>query len=284
MVKNYFLWRNRVPLLGAALLLISIHLLWSGVRPDQRAAKPRGLVMAALAPVQSAAARMASGAGGIVQDYLDLVGVRQENARLRAQLAREQTQQARLAELEVENRHLSDLLELKQALALKVAAANVIGADASGLARSVVLEGGAEQGFAPGMAVLSTAGVVGKIIAVGPSSSRVLLINDHNSALDAFDQRSRVRGIIAGVVEDGLVMKYVDRSEDVKPGDTIVTSGLDGIFPRGLLVGEVTAVRREGPGLFLNVEVAPAADFHGLEQVLVVSQRIPQPPPAEPKG
>lgn len=283
-MKNYFLWRNRVPLLGAALLLVSIHLLWSGVRPNQRAARPRGLVMAALAPVQMAAARMASGAGSVVEDYLDLVGVRQENARLRAELAREQTQQARVAELEVENRHLSDLLELKQALALKAAAANVIGADASGLARSVVLAGGADQGFAPGMAVLSTAGVVGKTIAVGPSSSRVLLIDDHNSALDAFDQRSRVRGIIAGVVEDGLVMKYVDRSEDVKPGDTIVTSGLDGIFPRGLLVGEVTAVRREGPGLFLTVEVAPAADFHRLEQVLVVTQRIPEPPPAVPKS
>jgi rod shape-determining protein MreC len=283
-VKNYFLWRNRVLLMGAALLLVSAHLLWSGVRPDQRAARPRGIVMAALAPVQVAAARLASGAGGIVHDYLDLVGARQENVRLRAALAREQTQQARLAELEVENRHLSDLLELKQALALKAAAANVIGADASGLARSVVLQGGADEGFAPGMAVLSTAGVVGKIIAVGPSSSRVLLIDDHNSALDAFDQRSRVRGIIAGVVDDGLVMKYVDRSEDVNPGDTIVTSGLDGIFPRGLLVGEVTAVRREGPGLFLTVEVEPAADFHNLEQVLVVTQRIAEPPPVEPKG
>jgi rod shape-determining protein MreC len=283
-VKNYFLWRNRVPLLGAALLLLSIHLLWSGVRPDQRAARPRGLVMAALAPVQTAISRMAGGADGIFHDYFDLVGVRQENLRLRAALAREQAQQARLAELEAENRHLSDLLELKQALALKAAAANVIGADASGLARSLVLEGGADQGFSPGMAVLSTAGVVGKIIAVGPSSSRVLLIDDHNSALDAFDQRSRVRGIIAGVVEDGLVMKYVDRSEDVKAGDTIVTSGLDGIFPRGLLVGEVTAVRREGPGLFLTVEVAPAADFHNLEQVLVVTQRIPEPPPVMPRG
>jgi rod shape-determining protein MreC len=283
-VKNHFLWRNRVLITGAILLLISAHFLWSGVRPDQRAAKPRGLVMEGLAPVQIAAARLTDGGAGIIHDYFDLVGVQRENTRLRADLAREQTQRARLAELEVENLHLSDLLELKQALALKSAAANVIGADASGLARTVVVEGGADQGFAAGMAVLSTEGVVGKLIAVGPTSSRVLLINDHNSALDAFDQRSRVRGIVAGVVDDGLTMKYVDRSEDVKNGDTIVTSGLDGIFPRGLLVGEVTAVLREGPGLFLTVNVAPAADFRRLEQVLVVTQRIPQPPPAEPKG
>jgi rod shape-determining protein MreC len=282
-VKNYFLWRNRVPIMGAVLLLISAHFLWSGVRPDQRVAKPRGLVMEGLAPVQIAAARLTEGGTGIIHDYLDLVGVQQENTRLRADLAREQTQRARLAELEAENIHLGDLLELKQALALKAVAANVIGADASGLARTLVLAGGADQGFEAGMGVLSTEGVVGKLIAVGPSSSRVLLINDHNSALDAFDQRSRVRGIVAGIVDDGLVIKYVDRSEDVKRGDTIVTSGLDGIFPRGLLVGQVTAVR-EGPGLFLTVNVAPAADFHRLEQVLIVTQRIPQPPPAEPKG
>jgi rod shape-determining protein MreC len=283
-VKNYFLWRNRVPITGAVLLLISAHFLWSGVAPDQRVAKPRGLVMEAVAPMQSAAARLADGGAGVIHDYLDLVGVQRENARLRAELAREETQRARLAELEAENRHLSDLLELKQALALSSAAADVIGADASGLARTLVVEGGSDHDFEAGMAVLSTEGVVGKLIAVGPTSSRVLLINDHNSALDTFDQRSRVRGIVAGVVDDGLVMKYVDRSEDVKSGDTIVTSGLDGIFPRGLLVGEVTTVTREGTGLFLTVNVAPAADFRRLEQVLVVTQRIPQPPPAEPKG
>ena len=283
-MKNYFLWRNRIPITGAALLLISAHFLWSGVLPDQRAAKPRGLVMEALAPLQVAAARLADGGAGIFHDYFDLVGVQRENARLRAELAREETQRARLAELEAENLHLSDMLELKQALALKSTAANVIGGDASGLARTLVLAGGADQSFEAGMAVLSTEGVVGKLIAVGPSSSRVLLINDHNSALDAFDQRSRVRGIVAGVVDDGLVMKYVDRSEDVKSGDTVVTSGLDGIFPRGLLVGEVTSVVREGPGLFLTVNIAPAADFRRLEQVLVVTQRMPQPPPAEPKS
>jgi rod shape-determining protein MreC len=282
-VKNYFLWRNRIPITGAVLLLISAHFLWSGVRPDQRVAKPRSLVMAAVAPLQIAAARLTDGASGIFHDYIALAGAERENVRLRAELARDQAERARTVELETENLRLGELLELKQALELKSAAANVIGADASGLARTLVVEGGADQDFEPGMAVLSTAGVVGKLIAVGPGSSRVLLINDHNSALDAFDQRSRVRGIVAGVVDDGLVLKYVDRSEDVKRGDSIVTSGLDGVFPRGLLVGQVTSVVREGPGLFLTVNVAPAADFHRLEQVLIVTQRLPQPPP-EPKG
>jgi len=125
------------------------------------------------------------------------------------------------------------------------------------------------------MAVLSNQGVVGKIIAVSPHASRVLLIDDHNSALDGFDQRSRARGIVAGLVDDGLILKYTDRSEDIRAGDPVVTSGLDGIFPRGLLVGTIKYVHREGPGLFLSVSIAPAVEFRGLEQVLIVTQ----PPP-----
>jgi rod shape-determining protein MreC len=78
------------------------------------------------------------------------------------------------------------------------------------------------------------------------------------------------------VVDDGLTMKYVDRSEDIKPGDTIVTSGMDGVFPRGLLVGQVGRVSQEGPGLFLNVEVKAAVDFRKLEQVLILTQKPPQ--------
>jgi rod shape-determining protein MreC len=78
------------------------------------------------------------------------------------------------------------------------------------------------------------------------------------------------------VVEDGLIMKYVDRTEDVKAGDVVITSGMDGIFPRGLLVGEVVKVSQEGPGLFLNVQVKPAVDFRKLEQVLVLTQQPPQ--------
>ena len=156
-----------------------------------------------------------------------------------------------------------------------VVAAEVIGSDATGLARTLMISQGEDEGLKLGMAVLSNQGIVGKIIAVSPSSSKVLLIHDHNSALDAFDQRSRARGIISGVVDSGMVMKYVERGEDVKIGDTVISSGFDGIFPRGLLVGRVTAVERKG--LFLNVELATAVDFRRLEQVLVVTQ----PPPAQ---
>jgi rod shape-determining protein MreC len=205
------------------------------------------------------------------------VGVRQENVTLRKELAQLESQRARMTELEVENRHLSDLLELKEALDTPAVAANVIGGDAGGIERTLVLGEGSDSGLRRDLPVVSTEGVVGRLILVSPEAARVLLINDHNSALDAFDQRSRARGIVAGVVDDGLMMKYVDRSEDIKPGDTIVSSGVDGIFPRGLLVGRVARVSQEGPGLFLNVEVSPAVDFRKLEQVLILTGKPREP-------
>jgi rod shape-determining protein MreC len=259
-------------------MIISLHLVSTGVKPGDLASRPVSAMLSALSPVQGGLTGLSEGASSIVRNYFDLVDVRRENQRLKIQLAQVKGQQSHLTELEIENRHLSELLELKNALGLQAVGANVIGSDADGLSRTLVLGQGSNAGLKPGMPVLSNQGVVGKIIATSPGASRVLLINDHNSALDAFDQRTRARGIIAGVVDDGITMKYVDRSQDIKIGDVIVTSGLDGIFPRGLLVGTVKSLSRSGPGLFLGVTIAPAVDFRELEQVLVVTQ---MPPPLD---
>jgi rod shape-determining protein MreC len=267
-----------VVLTAGALLVFSLHMISAGIHRGDPLAIPAVSLLEALSPIQSATARLGEGATSVVQDYLDLVHVREQNLELRAELARVTADRARLAELQTENHHLADLLELKDALGMGAVAANVIGSDATGVARTLILGQGSSSGLRPGMAVLCNQGVVGKIITVSPHASRVLLIDDHNSALDGFDQRSRARGIVAGVVDDGLIMKYVDRTEDVRTGDTVVSSGLDGIYPRGLLVGTIKSVRREGPGLFVSVRISPAVDFRSLEQVLVVTQQPPQMP------
>ena len=233
--------------------------------------------MEAVKPLLVVESQMADDASDFLHNYFDLVSVHQENLRLEQQVAQLEGQQRRMVELEAENRHLADLLELRDALGTTAIAANVIGSDATGLSRTLLLSEGDRQGLRRDMAVISINGVVGKLIAVSHDAARVLLVSDHNSALDAFDQRSRARGIVAGVVEDGLAMKYVDRSEDIKPGDMVVTSGLDGIFPRGLLVGTVARVSKERPGLFLNVEVKAAVDFRELEQVMILTTRVPAP-------
>jgi rod shape-determining protein MreC len=231
--------------------------------------------MELMRPFQMMTSHFSHRTSSVYENYISSVDYRAENAKLKVQVARLQSDETRIQELENENHRLSELLELKQVLGLRAVAAEVIGSDATGLARTLMISQGEDEGLKLGMAVLSNQGIVGKIIAVSPSSSKVLLIHDHNSALDAFDQRSRARGIISGVVDNGMIMKYVERGEDVKIGDTVISSGFDGIFPRGLLVGRVTAVERKG--LFLNVELAAAVDFRRLEQVLVVTQ----PPPAQ---
>jgi rod shape-determining protein MreC len=262
--------------MGGALIILSLYLMTAGVRHGDRAAAPARGMLEVLRPVQAGTANFGEGLRFFYRDYLNLVHVRQENERLLAELARVKADQARMAELEQENRHLTELLELREVLGVDAIAASVIGSDATGLSHTLVLGQGSSSGLKPGMAVLSNEGVVGRIVATSPHASRVLLIDDHNSALDGLDQRSRARGIVAGVVDDGVIMKYVDRSEDIKTFDTIVTSGLDGIFPRGLLVGTVSGVHREGPGLFLTVQLAAAVHFRELEQVLVVRQQVPQ--------
>jgi len=275
-VRGTFLWRYRVVLTSGLLLLLALHLLSAGVAPGARAEKPSLVLLWLLKPVQTIEANLADDTTGFVHDYFDLVNVRHENVQLKQRVAELEGQRTRLAELEVENRHLSDLLELREVLAMRAVAARVIGDDTTGLSRTLILSQGSSSGLRRDMAVISTEGVVGKLIAVAPNASRVLLIDDHNSGLDAFDQRSRARGIVAGLLNGELTMKYVDRTEDVKPGDSVVTSGMDGIFPRGLLVGQITRVSQEGPGLFLNVDIRPAADFRKLEQVLILTQKPPE--------
>ncbi len=281
-MKGTFLWRHRVVLSSGILLLFALHMLSAGLAPGARAEKPSLVLLWILKPVQTIEANIAYDGTGFVHDYLDLVNVRRENLQLEQQVAELEGQRTRLAELEVENRHLSDLLELREVLAMPAVAARVIGSDANDLSRTLILSQGSSGGLRRDMAVISTTGVVGKLIAVAPNASRVLLINDHDSGLDAFDQRSRARGIVGGVLNGNLTMKYVDRTEDVKPGDSVVTSGMDGIFPRGLLVGEITRVSQEGPGLFLNIEIRAAADFRKLEHVLILTQKPPRLAPDNP--
>jgi rod shape-determining protein MreC len=274
-MRGTFLWRNRVLLTSGVLLILSLHLISTGVHPGDLAARPESAFLAVISPVTGTFTHLSDGASSVTRDYIDLIHVRSENALLRNELAKVKSDQARLAELEVENKHLAELLALRDALGTNAVAANVIGSDANGIQRTLVLASGSSNGLSPGMAVLANEGVVGKIIAVSPNASRVLMIDDHNSALDGFDQRTRARGIVAGLVDDGVIMKYADRSQDIRTGDSIVTSGLDGIFPRGLLVGTIKSVRRDGAGLFLGVKITPAVDFRQLEQVLILTQ----PPP-----
>jgi rod shape-determining protein MreC len=283
-VRGSFLWRNRVMLTGGLMLLLALHLISSGVSAEGRSGRPVLVLMEVMRPVQAFQSAVGDNLREFFSDYIELVGVREDNDRLRHQIAELQAEHTRLLELEVENHHLSDLLELRDALATQAVGARVIGEDATGLSRTLILSQGSSSGLHPQMAVVSTDGVVGKLITVSLNASRVLLMDDHDSGVDAIDQRSRARGIVAGMMDDGMMMKYVDRTGDVKPGDAVITSGMDGIFPGGLLIGQVGQVSQEGPGLFLNITVTPAVDFSKLDQVLVLTEKPPQMAAADGKA
>lgn len=273
--KDTFLWRNRVALGGGVLLLLAAHMISSGVRQGDALARPQGIVAEVLRPLQVASSRMEHSAADLFHDYFELANAARENVRLKEQIAQLNQRQASMVELELENHRLAELLDLKEAIDLKMVAADVIGSDATGMARTLILNQGGGSGLAPGMGVIATGGVVGKLIASSHNASRVMLLSDHNCAIDAFVQRSRARGIVSGVADDGIIMKYIERTGDIKVGDAVVTSGLDGVFPRGLLIGSVGAIERKGPGLFLNISIKPAADLRNLEQVLVIIQTPP---------
>ncbi|HSD11298.1 MAG TPA: rod shape-determining protein MreC [Candidatus Binatia bacterium] len=266
-----FLRRNQVLLSSGLFLLLSLALLAVN-RGRMRRFDPLGAVfLEVLRPLQSVTTQATGGLGNLWTHYVSLVGMEAENRELRLRLRRLEAERQRDVEIELENRRLARLLDFQGDVPSQVVTARVIGKDASGLFESFVLDRGERNGIKSGMAVVSADGVVGRIAQASPHASRVLLISDHNSGVDAIVQRTRARGIVEGALNRTCSMRYVKRGEEIDVNDVIVTSGLDGIFPKGILIGRVSGVTRKDFGLFQVAEVVPAVDFAKLEEVLVLT-------------
>ena len=141
---------------------------------------------------------------------------------------------------------------------------------ASSWFKSCLLDKGSADGVGKGMAVITPLGVVGQVVAVTPRTAKVLLLTDPNSGIDVLVQRTRARGIVSGTLDNGTVLKYVKRSEDVQEGDRLITAGTDGVFPKGMLVGIVIRASQPQIGLFQSIELLPAVQPARVEEVLVV--------------
>lgn len=265
-----FVRRNRIVLTSGGLLLLSLLLLSVGARTGQRSDPLRRMLQEIMRPLLGAVAAGWDSTTGIWRDYMSLVGVRQENEHLRRRILELEQQAVRVAEVELTDRRLNELLRFRAKLEGETQAAQIIGRDPFPSFGTVIVSKGEAEGVHKNMAVLSQFGVVGQIMTTSAHSSRVLLITDHNSGVDALVQRTRARGIVEGSLDGRCVMKYLKREEDVTEGDRIVTSGLDGIFPKGILVGEVTHVTRGTRGLLQVAEVRPAVPLENIEEVLIV--------------
>ena len=265
-----FVRRNRVVVTSGSLLLISLLLLSAGSRERRRGDPVAAVVLDGMRPLQATVAAGLDALAGVWRGYITLVGVKQENERLRVRILELEQQAIRVAEVEETDKRLADLLSFRSALEGDTVAAQIIGRDPLPWFGTVAINKGEADGVRKNMAVLSPFGVVGQTMATGAHSARVLLLTDHNSGIDAVVQRSRARGIVEGALDGGCVMKYVKREEDVEVGDRIVTSGLDGIFPRGVIIGEVAHVTRGNRGLLQVADVKPVTPLDRIEEVLVV--------------
>jgi rod shape-determining protein MreC len=262
-------------LVGILLVTVNIILLAITTRRPPHAGIGR-VMMGFAAPFQGLATRAANAAQEVWRDYFFLVSVSRQNQQLQQELGRAVQGNVLQHELELENNRLRELLGFKRSLPGPAIAAQIIGKDPSAWFKTVIVDKGQADGVQRGLPAVTALGVAGQIVEVSSHQSRLLLLIDRNSAADALVQRTRARGIVKGTSGDECYLDYVLHEDDVRAGDLVISSGFDGVYPKGLLMGTVTAVNFQGSDFFKEVRITPAVDFDKLEEVLIILK--PQPP------
>jgi len=226
----------------------------------------------AVTPFERGIVGLQSGVGNLWHNYFYLRGVRQENRDLKQKIQQMEIERARLSEDAEQAHRLQVLLNFKEQFIAETLAAQVIGSSGSEQSRAVYIDKGSRDGVKPDMAVMTADGIVGKVLHVQDHVASVLLINDQTSGVGAMLEKSRLQGVLRGTPTGEVTLEKVMSDEAVQPGEKILTSGGDRIFPKGLPVGTVTKAS-SGQELFLNIRVKPTADLSRLEEVLVITQQ-----------
>ncbi len=210
--------------------------------------------------------------------YLYLVGAGKRNIALENELKILRQKVVTFDELVFENQRLNDVLSLKQNSWPDSIAAKIIGYDPRSEYKSIKINKGSSQGVKTDMPVVAMDGLVGKVGPVFSNEAIVLLVIDPASSVDVIVERSRVRGLLVGMAKDTELrpgyfltrLEYLNRTSDLQISDVVITSGLDQLFPKGLLVGTVETISNNRFGIFLDADVVPTVDFSKLEEVLVL--------------
>jgi len=274
-------FRNLIVL--AAILFAQIVGLAVQVKQQGDTRLIRVWAVSAITPFEKAVISTQNFFYGAWHNYVYLRGVRRENRELKAQLDQMKLEQVRLREDAEMARRLQSLLAFKEQHIDTTVAAQVIGTSGSDQSRVLYIDKGSSDGIRTDMAVITPNGIVGKIVQVFPDSAQVLPINDQLSGVGVMLQNTRLQGILRGAANGTTTVQYVMADERVVPGESVVTSGGDRIFPKGLPVGKVIDVS-PGKDLFLNIRVQPSARLEGLEEVLVVTNVTEQPPDVKDLG
>jgi rod shape-determining protein MreC len=236
----------------------------------------KDLVAQVTSPIQEMLTSAMGKVSELRQLYVDMRACAAENEELQQMVDQLIIENVRLREAEIENVTLREQLNFKQASpSFELLSAQVIGRDPTNLAGYLIIDRGTEEGVAVGMPVLTDRGLVGRVTETAPHSAKVLLITDPSSAVNALIQESRATGVVQGSVGQGLTMRYIQQTEEIKPGDLVLTSGLGGNFPTRLIIGQVTSVTKKDVELFQEAEVRPSVDFGRLEMVMVLTSFEP---------
>ena len=272
--------RFRYLLTYLVLATVALVSLSSRGDPQELGLAPR-LVLEITSPLERMVVLPVTAMRSTWSEYMALVGVRSENQRLREELSRLRDENLQYREAIVASERFQKLADFRAGRELPMVPANVVANDISSWFRSIVIDQGSSSGVMPGMPVITDDGVVGLVSGTTPSTSKVLLVTDLQSRVDSVVQRTRARGSLRGSSLAECDFDYVLRDEDVRPGDLLVTSGLDAVYPKGLEIGRVQSVERESYGLFQKARVEPAVDFATLEEVFVLLDRKELPEPGE---
>lgn len=257
----------------AAVLLLQIVLLAVQVkRPtDGGVSLIRVWTVGAITPFEKALVHASDWVGDGWRNYVYTRALRNENERLQDENIRLRMEQVRMIQDASQAERLQALLKFKQQYVADTVAAQVVGTSGSETSRLLYIDKGSNEGLEPDMAVITPAGVVGKVIRVFPATAQVLEINDQSSGIGAILEKSRLQGILKGTPSGETMLEYVMSDEKVEVGERVLTSGGDRIFPKGLPVGTVVKVN-PGEDMFLNIRVKPSARLNGVEEVLVITK------------
>ena len=251
-------------------VLLSLILLSLSIGKGQEWNPAGKLAVEIAAPFQKFFVGTISITRDIWRNHFFLVETRQENLLLEKEIDLLKIENSRYQELLLANKRLQKLLNFQENTDEPLLPARVIGWDSTGLFKSIIIDKGEMDGLSMNMPVVNSEGGVGRVVSVSPDYAQVLLITDQNSAVDGLVQRSRGRGMVKGMGSGECYFDYVIKTCDIKRGDTIVTSGLGRIFPKGLYLGIVKEINDSPNKLFKDVRVTPAVDFSKLEEVLIV--------------
>lgn len=254
-------------LLVAAFVLTTVYFRESTTGPLHTA---RSGVQAALAPVGRVGYAATSPVRAVSGWFGDLGVSRSDLETLRAQNEEMRARLAALEEARQENERLRELVEFVETRELEAVGARVIGKPATLWEGVITIDRGTAEGVRPGMPVLAAQGLIGQIVEVTQHSSRVRLITDQRSGVSAMLQATRAEGIVNGSIEGDITLDFVSRESTVTVGEAVLTSGMGGVYPKGLLIGEVADVQINEADLFPRIRLRPTADLAGLEEVVVL--------------